>query len=155
MNSLNNMEIIEYFSCGNKEHWLTQIEKSDWGAAQYLAYLLNDNKLSSLVGEGARVLMLVEGENLASFCTLARLDDVQPTLLTPWIGWIYTFPAYRGRHLAGELLFYAEALAKKDGASHTHISTNHTGLYEKYGYEFYTTALDIDGEETRVYRKTL
>ena len=60
MNSLNNMEIIEYFSCENKEHWLTQIEKSDWGAAQYLAYLLKDNKLSSLVGEGASHAVFAE-----------------------------------------------------------------------------------------------
>lgn len=155
MNLLNNMEVIEYFSCENKEHWLTQIEKSDWGAGQYLAYLLKENKLASLVGEEVRVLMLVEGKNLASFCTLAKLDDVQPTDLTPWLGWIYTYPEYRRRNLAGELLSYAEALAKKDGATHTHISTNHIGLYEKYGYEFYMNALDVEGEETRIYRKRL
>lgn len=149
------MEFIEYFSSKNKEHWLSKIAESDWGAGQYLSYLLKENRLFKLVGEETRVLMLVDGDELISFCTLAKYDDVQPTDLTPWIGWIYTFPQYRGKRLAGELLAHAEKLAKKNGATHTHISTNHIGLYEKYRYEFYMKALDVEGEETRVYRKAL
>lgn len=149
------MKFIEFFSTENKEHWLCQIEKCDWKAGKYLHYLLKENKLGALVGEYARVLMLVDGENLVSFCTLAKYDDVQPTDLYPWMGWIYTFPEYRGHRLAGELLSYGEKLAKEDGAAYTHISTNHIGLYEKYGYEFYSFTNDVEGEETRVYRKKL
>ena len=37
----------------------------------------------------------------------------------------------------------------------TYISTNHIGLYEKYGYTFLETAQDISGSETRIYRKAL
>lgn len=148
------MEILNYFDSDSREHWLSKISESDWGAGQYLAYLLKENKLLELVGE-AKVLMLADGNNLVSFCTLAKYDDVQPTDLTPWIGWIYTFPKYRGKHLAGELLTHAEKLAKDNGATHTHISTNHVGLYEKYGYEFFTEAKDVEGEDTRVYRKKL
>lgn len=62
-----------------------------------------------------KVLMLVDGENLISFCTFADKDDIQPTELTPWIGWVYTFPHYRGHRYVGKLLSYAEALAKTDG----------------------------------------
>ena len=154
VNLLNNMKVLNFFETENKDYWLSQIEKSDWGAAQYLTYLLKANKLNDLVGK-SMVLMLVDSENLVSFCTLAEKDDVQPTDLTPWMGWIYTFPEYRGKHLAGKLLAHAERLAKESGATHTHISTNHLGFYEKYGYEFFITAKDVDGEETRVYRKKL
>ena len=154
VNLLNNMKVLNFFETENKDYWLSQIEKSDWGAAQYLAYLLKENKLNDLVGKSL-VLMLVDSENLVSFCTLAEKDDVQPTDLTPWIGWIYTFPKYRGNRMAGKLLTHAEKLAKESGTTHTHISTNHIGLYEKYGYEFFITAKDVDGEETRVYRKKL
>lgn len=149
------MTVINYFDIENKEQWLEKIAKSDWGAGEYLAYLLKENKLEELVGENARVLMLTDGDNLVSFCTLAKYDDVQPTDFTPWIGWIYTFPEYRGKRLAGDLLARAEKLAKECGAAYTHISTNHVGLYEKYGYVFYTNALDVEGEETQVYRKKL
>ncbi len=147
------MEIIEFFSSQNKEHWLSQIAECDWDAGKYLHYLLKDDKLFELVGEGCRVLMLVEGDRLVSFCTLARADDVQPTDLTPWLGWIYTFPEYRGKRLAGALLSHAEQLAAREGYTNTYISTNHVGLYEKYGYEFLATMQDVDGEDTRVYTK--
>ena len=148
------MEFLEFFKTENKEYWLSQISKSDWGAGQYLSYLLKEDKLHGLVGN-CSVLMLVDGDNLVSFCTLAEKDDVQPTDLTPWIGWIYTFSEYRGKRMAGELLAHAEILAKESGATHTYISTNHIGLYEKYGYEFFITAKDVEGEDTRVYRKKL
>ena len=149
------MEFIEYFLSENKEHWLSKIEGCDWDAGKYLAYLLKTNGLFDLVGEGSRVLMLTDGDELVSFCTLAKYDDVQPTELTPWSGWIYTFHAYRGRRLAGKLLEYAENLARKDGAVALHISTNHDGLYEKYGYEFLKYEKDVEGEDTKVYIKRL
>lgn len=149
------MEFLEYFFSKNKEHWLSKIEGCDWDAGKYLAYLLKTNGLFDLVGEGSRVLMLTDGDELVSFCTLAKYDDVQPTELTPWSGWIYTFPAYRGRRLAGKLLEYAENLARKDGAVALHISTNHDGLYEKYGYEFLKYEKDVEGEDTKVYIKRL
>ena len=155
MSLLNNMEFLELSKVPNQEHWLSQIEKCDWGAGSYLAYLVKENKLFDLVGESSRVLMLADGENLVSFCTLAKYDDVQPTDLTPWMGWIYTFPQYRGKRLAGKLISHGEKLAKEYGAAYVYISTNHIGLYEKYGYEFFMLAKDVEGEETRVYRKKL
>lgn len=145
------MKIIEYYSAENKEYWLSQIKESDWGAGQYLYTLLKENRLKQLVGENSKVLMLVDGENLVSFCTFAEKDDIQPTELTPWIGWVYTFPAYRGKHYAGKLLSYAESLAKEGGITNIYISTNHVGLYEKYGYEFMATMKDVEGEDSRVY----
>lgn len=147
------MRIIEYYLSDQKELWLSKIEACDWDAGKYLAYLLRTDKLCGLVGEGARVLMLTDGDELISFCTLAKYDDVQPTELTPWIGWIYTFPKYRGKRYAGRLLEYAEGLAKCEGARAVHISTNHDGLYEKYGYEFYKYERDVEGEPTKVYIK--
>lgn len=84
------MKIIEYFSTDDKDYWLSQIKESDWSAGQYLHTLLKNNQLKQLVGENTKVLMLTDGENLVSFCTFAEKDDIQPTELTPWIGWVYT-----------------------------------------------------------------
>ena len=147
------MEIIEYFSSGNKEHWISEIGKSDWGAGHFLQKLLETEKLKETVGENAEVLLLTNGESLVSFCTFADFDDIQPTELTPWIGFVYTFPEFRGNRHAGKLLSHAEKLAKEKGFERIHISTNHVGLYEKYGYEFFRMMKDIDGEDSRVYVK--
>ena len=67
--------------------------------------------------------MLTEGGDLISFCTFADKDDIQPTELTPWIGWVYTFPHYRGHRYVGKLLSYAETLTKADGINSIYIST--------------------------------
>ena len=149
------VNIIEYFSTDNKEYWLSKIKESDWGAGQFLYELLKNQKLKEYVGENTKVLMLVEGENLISFCTFADKDDIQPTELTPWIGWVYTFPDYRGHRYVGKLLSYAEELAKEDGINNIYVSTNHNGLYEKYGYEFYEMMKDMHGEDSRVYVRHL
>lgn len=83
------------------------------------------------------------------------MDDIQPTNLSPWIGFLYTFPDYRGHNYAGMLLDYAESIATVMEREYIYISTNHVGLYEKYGYEFYNMEKDINGEDSRVYRKAL
>lgn len=149
------MEIIEYFTAENKKHWLEEIKKSDWSAGQFLYHLLNEDRLKDVVGATALVPMLTDGEHLVSFCTFAPLDDIQPTNLTPWIGFVYTFPEYRGHRYAGLLLDYAESIATVMGHEYIYISTGHTGLYEKYGYEFYKIEKDIEGGDSRVYRKAL
>lgn len=149
------MKIIEYFSTDNREHWLSKIKECDWGAGQYLHELLKNQKLKQLVGENTRVFLLTDRENLVSFCTFAEKDDIQPTDLTPWIGWVYTFPQYRGNRYSGKLLSYIETLAEGEGIKNIYISTNHTGLYEKYGYEFFGIMKDINREDSRVYVRHL
>lgn len=147
------MQVIDYFNCDRPEYWLCQIKKSDWGAGQYLYELLSESRFKNVVGENSKVLMLTNGDELISFCTYAEKDDIQPTALTPWIGFVYTFPEYRGNHYVGKLFKEIEKLAKAEKVHDIFISTNHTGLYEKYGCEFYRMMNDMNGELSRVYRK--
>ena len=149
------MEIIEYFSTENKEYWLTKLGECEWDAGRMLHRRLSDGSMKQLIGEEAQILLLTDGDNLVSFCTLAPKDDIQPTDLTPWIGFVYTFPSYRGHRYVGKLIRHAEELAKAAGAEKTHISTSHTGLYEKYGYTFFGMMKDVSGEDSRVYVKHL
>ena len=147
------MRVIDYFNCDNPEYWLRQIGKSDWGAGQFLYNLLSENKFKNVVGESSKVLMLTNENELISFCTYAEKDDIQPTELTPWIGFVYTFPEYRGHRYVGYLFQEIEKLAKAENVQDIFISTNHIGLYEKYGCEFYQMMNDMEGEPSRVYRK--
>ena len=149
------MQIIEYSTTDNKKHWLQKLRECEWGAGRFLCDILENQTIYNLLGENTRVLMLVDGEQLVSFCTLAEKDDIQPTALTPWIGFVYTYPSYRGRRASGELLRFAESLARSDGQSAVYISTNHIGLYEKYGYSFFQIMKDMNGEDSRVYIKRL
>lgn len=131
------MEVIDYFSSDKQEHWFAEIGKSDWGAGQFLHTLLANGELQNIAGENAKVLLLVDGDELVSFCTLSEKDDIQPTDLTPWIGFVYTFPQRRGKHCVGKLFDAIAKIASSEDFSQAYISTDHVGLYEKYGCEFY------------------
>ena len=146
------LEIKDYFTADNKNHWLKQIKRSDWGGGQFLYELLRDGRMKELCGESTKVLLLTDGEALVSFCTYAEQDDIREPSLSPWVGFVYTFPQYRGRRQMGKLLEHAHNLAQADGYEHIYISTNEIGLYEKYGYYFWKMMKDFRGEESRVYR---
>ena len=147
------LRIIEYYSCDEQSRWLNEIQKSDWGAGQYLYELLRDHRLKELCGESTKVLLLADGEQLVSFCTYAEQDDIRESSLTPWVGFVYTFPAFRGNRYMGQLLDYAEVLAHGEDHRYVYISTGETGLYEKYGYSFWKSMKDVNGEDSRVYRE--
>jgi len=148
------MKIVEFFSCDNKEHWIFEMEKCDWGAGKWLSQLLKNNELQKFVGEGALVPMLTDGDKLVSFCTFAPLDEIQPTNLSPWIGFVYTFPEYRGMRCAGKVLDWSECVATIMEEDAVYISTDHVGLYESYGYDF-LEIVKHDDEDCRVYVKKL
>ena len=148
------MRIIDLFQEENKDYWLSKISQSDWLAAQFLHYLIKENKIHELLG-WAKVLMLVKEDELLSFCTLAEKDDIKNTTLSPWIGFVYTFPQYRGNRYMGLLIDEATNLAKKNGYKNIYISTNEIGLYEKYGFKFYQILKDLEDKDSRVYIKQI
>lgn len=149
------MKVIDFFESENKSNWLEQIKNSDWSAGPFLYKLLSENTFFEAVGEGSKVLLLTVGDELVSYCTFAQKDDIQPTDLTPWVGFVYTFPQYRGNRCAGLLFSEVDRLAKEDNIPAVYLSTNHIGLYEKYGFEYLTMMDDIDGEPSRIYIKKI
>lgn len=149
------MEIIRYFESGRQAHWRAQIARCDWRAGVYLHQLLCDGSFFDTVGAGSDVLLLTDGNALVSFCTYAQRDEIQPTALTPWVGFVYTFPQYRGHRYAGLLLDKAAQIAVEQGCPALYVSTDHIGLYETYGFAFLAQMQTIYGESARVYVRRL
>ena len=69
------------------------------------------------------------------------------------MGFVYTFPKHRGNRYVGLLFEEVERLAKQEHIAKVYISTNHIGLYEKYGCEYSTQMKDMSGESSRIYVK--
>ncbi|MCF2652202.1 GNAT family N-acetyltransferase [Anaeromassilibacillus senegalensis] len=149
------MQVINFFASDRQSHWLEEIKKSDWGAGAFLHELICNGTFFEVVGKDSKVLLLIDGDELISFCTYAQKDDIQPTELTPWMGFVYTFPEHRGRRYMGLLFEKIERLAKEEHVPEVYISTNHIGLYEKYGCEYRTQMKDMNGELSRVYVKKI
>lgn len=144
------MQIIDYFQDERKAHWLRQIEGCEWRAAQLLAQLLREGRFHATLGEGT-VYLLTDGGTLVSFLTLARRDCIDDASFTPWIGFVYTAPAYRGHRYVGRLLDHAVEAAAAHGVKRVYVCTDHIGLYEKYGFTYMENRVSIYGEDSRVY----
>ncbi len=72
--------------------------------------------------------------------------------LAPNVCAVYTEEEYRGQGIAGKLLDLVAEDMRSKGISPLYLVTDHTGFYERYGWEFYCMAQG-DGEDgmTRVY----
>ena len=147
------MEVIDLLENENKEYWINKLGECDWDAGVMLHRIVVNGEFFDTVGEGSKVLMLTDGGELVSFCTYSKVDDILPTELTPWMGFVFTFPKFRGHRYVGKLFEKVILLAKEDNYEKIYISTNHTGLYEKYGCEFLKNDIDDSGKPTRVYVK--
>ena len=72
--------------------------------------------------------------------------------LTPNVCAVYTEETYRGRCVAGRLLNMAVAEMRSKGFSPLYLVTDHTGFYERYGWEFLCMVQgDGEAEMTRMY----
>lgn len=148
------MEIINYFESENKLHWLAEIKASDWGAAPVLAGFLESGTFFEKLGDGV-LLMLTDGDKLVSYMTFSFQDCVDDKSLYPWIGFVFTAPEYRGHRYAGRLIERCEELARERNVKNIYICTDHIGLYEKYGYSYLENRVDIYGEDSRIYIKSI
>ena len=149
------MEIKELSELEDKQYWISKIKESDWRAGKYLADLLETNEFYEHCGSSSKVFLLTENTDLISFCTYAEKDEIPDTDLTPWIGFVYTFPQFRGKRRIGKLIEHIYRLAKKEEHNALYISTNQQGLYEKFGATYFCTLKDRWGEDTLVYKLTI
>lgn len=148
------MRIENFYESSDREGLIGKIEQGDWRAAKFLAKLLREETFQQAVG-GGTVYLLMDGENIVSFVTLTRQDCIADAALSPWLGFFYTFPDYRGHRYGGQLLAYAAGEAKKRGCKQVYLATDHVGLYEKYGFSYLENRVDIYGEDSWVYVKML
>lgn len=149
------MKIIDYFSDSRQPHWLNQIKTCDWRAGKFLTHLLETETFHQTVGEKSKLLLLTEGDALISFATYAERDCIDDPALTPWVGFVYTYPEYRGQRRMGELMEHIAAVAHRDGHAVLYVCTDHVGLYEKYGFTYLEDRRSIYGEMSRVLKREL
>lgn len=145
-----------------KKEGQPQVSKTDGGFHD----LLGPGRLFLMLDEANKTEITVNSQNqfcprLAAFVSLVRNDEVDISVLgrenwTPWVSCVWTYPEYRGRRLSEKLISISEEYAIKEfNAKYTYISTDHIGLYEKYGYHFFAEADTVWGDQTRVLRKKL
>ncbi len=72
--------------------------------------------------------------------------------LSPNICAVYTEESHRGQGIAGKLLDMAVRDLRSNGISPVYLLTDHTGFYERYGWEFLCMVQgDGESEMSRMY----
>ena len=94
----------------------------------------------------------LDGERIVGGLGVIDNDFHDRKDLTPNVCAVYTEEPYRGQGIAGRLLTMAVEDMCARGISPLYLVTDHTGFYERYGWEFYCLAQgDGEPEPTRLY----
>ena len=123
---------------------------SKWGVPTeaYLAcmeaYLKHDTELGWY--------LCMDGDQIVGGMGAIENDFHDRPDLTPNICAVYTVESHRCRGIAGKLLNMAVEDLRANGISPAYLVTDHTGFYERYGWEF-LCMVQGDGEPdmTRMY----
>lgn len=94
----------------------------------------------------------LDGDRIVAGLGVIENDFHNRKDLTPNICAVYTEAAYRRQGIAGRLLHMAVDDLKSKGISPIYLVTDHTGFYERYGWEFLCTVQgDGEPETSRMY----
>ena len=96
--------------------------------------------------------LCLDGENIVGGMGVIENDFHDRKDLSPNVCAVYTEESHRCRGIAGDLLNMVVADMRSKGISPLYLVTDHTGFYERYGWEF-LCMVQGDGEEemTRMY----
>lgn len=97
---------------------------------------------------------IVNGE-IAGMATIMKTDYYPMPEIYPWISSIFVTEKYRGYRISEKLIDFANQYAKENGFNKTYIPSEHTGLYEKYGYRYVKDILNYGNGKDRMYVKEL
>ena len=85
---------------------------------------------------GCEITATLDGERIVGGLGVIENDFHDRRDLTPNICAVYTEEDHRGRGIAGRLLNMAVEDLRAKGVSPVYLLTDHTGFYERCGWEF-------------------
>lgn len=90
--------------------------------------------------------LCLDGERIVGGMGVIENDFHDRADLSTNVCAVYTEEDCRGRGIAGRLLGLVVSDMKAKGISPLYLVTDHTGFYERYGWEFFCT-VHCDGED--------
>jgi GNAT superfamily N-acetyltransferase len=147
------MEKSQYITLREKPELMDEAAvwfNSKWGVPKeaYLecmeAYLKQETELDWF--------LCLDGERIVGGLGVIENDFHDRKDLTPNVCAVYTEEAFRGQGIAGRLLNIVVEDMRSKGISPLYLVTDHTGFYERYGWEFLCMVQgDGEPEMTRMY----
>lgn len=122
-----------------------------WRAGKNLSTLMKKERFT----EWERVLVAIENDEIAGYCTVSKTDCIPNVEYTPYIGFMFVGEAYRGRRLSQELIQNAIKYLKELGFEQVYLVSDHINLYEKYGFCVIDRKIAPWGEEEKIYMQKI
>ena len=95
--------------------------------------------------------LCLDGDRIIVGLGIIENDFHERKDLSPNVCAVYTESDYRKLGIAGKLLDMAVEDMRSKGISPLYLVTDHTGFYERYGWEFLCMVQGSDPEPTRMY----
>lgn len=97
--------------------------------------------------------LCLDGQEIVGGLGVIENDFHDRPDLAPNVCALYTQEPYRGQGIAGRLLEIVVCDLKRHGIAPLYLVTEHTGFYERYGWEFFCMVHDQTGAGAmRLYR---
>ena len=123
---------------------------SKWGVPKEAYLACMDEYLSGKCEYGW--YLCLDGNRIVAGLGVIENDFHDRKDLTPNICAVYTEEEYRSRGIMGRLLDMAVLDLREKGVTPVYLLTDHSGFYERYGWEFYCMANgDGEDEPSRMY----
>ncbi len=123
---------------------------SKWGVPKEAYLGCMEDYLSGKTEYGWYICL--DGDNIVGGMGVIENDFHNRKDLTPNVCAVYTEESYRKQGIAGVLLNMVVDDLKTKGISPIYLVTDHTGFYERYGWEFFCMAQgDGEPDMTRLY----
>ena len=127
-------------------HWFHQ----KWGVPEEAYLECMDAYLSGETEYGW--YLCLDGDKIVGGLGVIENDFHDRTDLAPNVCAVYTEESHRNRGIAGALLNMAVEDLRAHGVFPVYLVTDHTGFYERYGWEFLCMVQgDGEPEPTRMY----
>ena len=147
------MSEIKYFTLREKTEMKDAAASwfnSKWGVPKEAYLECMDSYLSGETEYGWYIAM--DGDAIVGGLGVIENDFHDRKDLSPNVCAVFTEEEYRGNGIAGNLLNMVVEDLKSKGISPVYLVTDHTGFYERYGWEFFCMAQgDDEPEMTRLY----
>ncbi len=95
--------------------------------------------------------LCLDGDKIVGGMGVIENDFHERKDLFPNICAVYTEEEYRKQGIAGKLLDNAVEDMREKGITPIYLVTDHTGFYERYGWEFFCMVQGSDPEPSRMY----
>ena len=95
--------------------------------------------------------LCLDGEKIVGGMGVIENDFHERKDLSPNVCAVYTESDYRKQGIAGKLLDLTVEDMRSKGITPLYLVTDHTGFYERYGWEFLCMVQGSDPEPTRMY----